>query len=202
METKRPKTLEEIMNTNVPYRAEHCVSLLNKKIDGDILELGVCKGATTFPLAEWCIKNKVSKNIYACDTFEGLPYDDKECSIGNHLRKGECTGLTLEAFQKEITVRGYNNIIIPVPGLFEDTLNSLKDIRLSFVWLDADLYKPTLEGYKFVEDRVNKGGVIGFHDYDYHKCPGVKEVVDKVLDKQKFVEILHKQNCIFFKKVI
>jgi len=188
----------------ISFRAECCIENLDraKMIDGDILELGVGGATTTFVLAEF-LKNEhiMGKKIYACDCFSGLPYTDEGTCVTSDLKKNEVCGISLEDFKSTILSRGYKDTIVPVEGIFEESLIALEDKRFCFVWLDADLYTSTLVGYEFIKDRVNIGGIIGFHDYGFRRTPGVKVVVDEVLDKSKYEKIFHEKSSIFFKRI-
>jgi O-methyltransferase len=179
---------------------EHLRSVIN--IPGDIIELGVGMGTTTFPLA-LALKGS-GKKLYACDTFVGLPYkEDLKLypeDIQQHaLQEGECKG-SLWLLQEMIRFYEVKDIVIPIEGLFENTLQKLEAQRFCFAWLDADLYLSTLAGYRFLEDRISSGGVLGFHDYKYIRCPGVDKVVDEVLDRNKFERIEFRDGCIFFRR--
>ena len=188
----------------ISFRAQCCINQLEKSlsVDGDILELGVGGATTTFVLADFLkYKQVVGKEIYACDCFSGLPYTDDGTGVISDLKKNEVCGISLKDFKAKIFIKNYSNIIIPVEGIFENTLSSLSDKRFCFAWLDADLYKSTLVGYMFIENRINIGGIIGFHDYGFRRTPGVKVVVDNVLDKSKFEQIFHEKSSIFFKRI-
>ena len=187
-----------------PIRTKLCIEHLRRVMDipGDVIELGVGRGTTTFPLA---IELKGSdKKLYACDTFEGLPAEEQPelypaASREHILQKGECRGV-FGMFEKMMFDHKVNGIIRPLVGLFENTLDILRNERFCFAWLDADLYSSTLTGYKFLEDRITPGGILGFHDYKFIRCPGVDMVIDTVLDHDKFKKIEYRDGCIFFKK--
>ena len=96
--------------------------------------------------------------------------------------------------------RGKN--ITPIIGLVEETLPLyLKDKIFNFAWVDMDLYQPTSIAYKFLEERLSIGGIIGFHDYKFPRCPGIEKVVDEEMNKDRFQFILNEWTCIFFRKV-
>ncbi len=71
--------------------------------------------------------------------------------------------------------------------MFEDTLyQQLQYKKFCFAWVDADVYQATTFGYKFLEDRMVIGGVIGFHDYGFALTPGVTKVVDTEVNYIKY----------------
>lgn len=166
-----------------------------KHLDGNLIELGVAFGATTFPLAKEA--SKVNKLIYACDTFEGLPYDD---SIITDWRcvKGEMN-YGKEFFANFLDYSVDN--VVPVRGLVEDTLPTLEHDEFCFAWVDMDLYQPTSFAYKWLENRIVVGGIIGFHDYKFHRCPGIEVVVDKEIDYTKYQVVKNDYTCIFLQRI-
>jgi O-methyltransferase len=183
-------------------RTKNCLNVLSQEklytIHGDVIELGVARGDTTFPLANLMAEMMPGKMLYACDTFSGLPYDDSmECE--NKWKKGE---LNLgNAFKAIHAIRCDKNIVM-VEGLIEETLmQRLNECSFCFAWIDLDLYQPTSYACKFLENRINSGGVIGFHDYQYVNTPGITKVVDCELDRKRFEQIGEiEANCIFFRK--
>jgi O-methyltransferase len=187
-----------------PIRTRLCIGHLRSVIDipGDVMELGVGVGTTTFALATE-LKGS-NKKLYACDTFEGLPIEEKPelyaADLLKHvLKKGECKG-SLSVFKKMIAGFQVEDIVIPVVGLFDKTLQDLAQKKICFAWLDADLYSSTLVGYKFLEDRIMPRGILGFHDYKFVRCPGVAKVINEALDQNKFKQIDCQNGCIFFKR--
>ena len=100
-----------------------------------------------------------------------------------------------------LTANPRKNIMI-VEGLVEETLPRCLSTRVfCFAWIDMDLYEPTSFAYKFLENRVHVGGVIGFHDYRYIRCPGIQKVVDEEVDKERYQKVFLGNNCIFLQRV-
>ena len=172
--------------SNYPPRTIRALEQLRlvSGLEGDIIECGVFQGCTTVAMALYLKRNKIDKKIYACDTYGGLPYD------GNHidpmLKKGECTA-SFAVFWKNVVEAGVEDYIIPVKGLVEDTLpKELAGHKFCFAFLDLDLYEPTSFVARFLTNRIVIGGVMGFHDYKFGRCPGIEIVVDQELDRQKY----------------
>lgn len=191
----------------ITSRAIDCVHMLTKVLNlfGDIIELGVGDGATSLELAQYIKKNNSTKKIFSCDVFTGLPYTDKNTPVISDLKKGECFGGTIDAFKEKIRKLELDKTVIPIIGLFEDTLlKELKKKNFCFAFVDVDLYKSALISYNFLEDRIVKGGILGFHDYKHPRTPGATLVVDKVIDRKLFRKIEYKPQdkyCIFFERI-
>lgn len=177
-------------------RSQHCVEMFKKcaHLPGDVAECGVAFGQTTFMLDPYVMA--AEKRLLAFDTFLGLPYDDEivsplQCKRGE-MNYGEQFFHAFGALKK--------TSIVPVAGLIEDTLEQFATRKFSFVWLDMDLYQPTSFAYKFFEDRMARGGLIGFHDYEFIRCPGVQVVVDKEVDYSKYERIFLENSCLFLRR--
>lgn len=178
---------------------DHCLRIFKefaaKLPEGEVAECGVALGNTTFELDPLVLAAR--KKLYAFDTFEGLPYDDaiageRQCKRGE-MNYGEEFFAKLSQLEK--------TSIVPVRGLVEETLAEFHDKTFSFVWLDMDLHLPTSFAYNFFANRMVLGGVIGFHDYGFSRCPGIKLVVDGEVDKGKYETILHRDWCYFVRRV-
>lgn len=177
-------------------RTFHCLDHLIqvKHLDGDVIEMGVAKGNTTFTLAYFMEEATPNKKIYACDTYMGLPYGESE-----KLTKGRFAHCG-DIFKETLQSAKLKNIEI-VEGAIENTLTSLSDKVFCFAWLDMDLYASTSFGYKFLEDRMVPGGIIGFHDYQFVNCPGIEIVVDREVNYDKYEVISPlKNNSLFLRK--
>ncbi len=174
-------------------RTLHCLNQLNsvKHLAGDVIELGVAKGTTTFALSYFMLENAKDKILYACDTFSGFPYSEGQLKEGSFNYGND--------FKKLQSILKYKNITM-VEGLVEETLPSLSDKQFCFAWVDMDLKVPTSFAYKFLEERIVLGGIIGFHDYGFHLCPGIKEVVDNEVDYTKYRKVLNADICIFLQR--
>ncbi len=183
--------MEDLVRSNLCLeKLKSCIHL-----EGDVAECGVAFGQTTFILDE--IVKQTNKSLLAFDTFSGLPYDDSIVSE-YQCKRGEMDYGQI-FFDKLKLLK--ETSIIPVKGLIEDTLKNFNGIKFCFVWLDLDLYIPTSYAYRFFEDRIVKGGIIGFHDYKFCRCPGIEIVVDKEVDYNKYEKILNENSCLFIKRV-
>ncbi len=126
-------------------------------IPGDVAELGEAWGAS----AKLILQYSQDRRLHLFDTFSGLPDPGKEDSA--KFRAG--------GFRSDVDeVRDYlgspaaSRVSFYV-GLFPDTAAAAADKRFSFVHLDADLYRSTLDGLKFFYPRMSPGGIIISHDY-------------------------------------
>jgi O-methyltransferase len=136
------------------------------KLDGSIAEVGVYRGGS----AKLMCNYKGTKELYLFDTFEGLPYLDKE---SNYFKKGQYSS-PFEAVKSSL--QNYENIHL-FKGLFPASALPVGEKRFCFVHLDVDLYKSTKDCLDFFYNRMTKGGMILSHDYPL--IPGVKKAFDE-----------------------
>lgn len=172
-------------------RRVHCLDMLNrvKGVPGDVIELGVGFGGTSIPLALWMLENTLDKRLFACDAFHGLPHSEGELQAG----EWNCG----DKFIRAIEHLPLGNVRV-LRGLIEETLPKLAEARFCFAWLDLDLYLPTSAATEWLTDRMTPGGIIGFHDYGFERCPGIAKVVDHELDLTKYERLLSANSCVFF----
>lgn len=142
-----------------------------EKIPGHLAELGVYKGETARLLRH----ASPNRSLYLFDTFHGFPASDL---VGE---QGEAATYTSENFadtsvNKVLQFIGPSEKVHICEGYFPDTTHGLEDQQFALVNMDADLYKPTLEGLKFFYPRLSPGGVLLVHDHD-DRWPGLQNAV-------------------------
>ena len=180
-------------------------SLVN---EGDFVEMGCYKGDTSLLLAEilqhyflghtrgrspelMVQKNDVCntsaiKHLWIYDSFEGLPEKGEEdfSEAGKDFKKGE-----LFVTKREVKER-FLRAGLPVPVIKKAWFNDLssEDMpeKISFAFLDGDLYESIRDSLKLVEGRMSERGVILVHDYNNPALPGVAKAVDEWLENKKY----------------
>src|SRR5690606_25373296 len=114
---------------------------LTKNVPGDIIEVGVYKGGTAQVLAE----ETTGKKIYLCDTFQGIPYQDKTI---DHHRVGDFGDVNYTDILN--FAQQHENIVV-LTGIFpKDTGVVVKDSKFSLVHLDVDVYQSYIECLNFL----------------------------------------------------
>lgn len=193
------KNIRDFNGHCLHYLAQVAINGISN-LEGNVIELGA--GYNSLLMGSLLKTYQINKKVFACDCFEGLPYVSKEDAfINGELTKGQWFQGDKEDFMAEIKNMNLEQYVIIVPGLIEDTLGTrLGDEKFCFAWCDLDLYKSTLIGYQFLEDRIVKDGILGFHDYEVTYCPGIKKVIDENLDRNKFKEIYRIITSIFFQR--
>lgn len=146
---------------------------LVKNIPGDMAECGVYKGATAWFICTFIRELGLHKTLHVFDSFEGLSKpknEDGEYWKAGNLATDEATCReNLSSFDFVKYYKGW------IPGRFTE----VESIRFSFVHIDVDLYRPTLDSLSFFYERLNKGGIIICDDYGFTTCPGAKKAMDE-----------------------
>lgn len=156
----------------------------NRKIIGEIAEVGVYKGDFALKLSQLFPKRK----LYLFDTFEG--FDERDISLDkkfSNANRKTFADTSIELIREKIS---HNKLIIR-KGYFPDTLKD-DDYKqqFAFVSLDTDLFKPIYDGLSFFYPRLAKGGYIFIHDYNNTEYAGCKEAVNQYIQENNITTIL------------
>ena len=140
---------------------DRALQVKTDNINGDVAEVGVARGGSAKLLASIF----QDKKIHLFDTFQGLPHEDiiSGTVIGDFSESESDARELLSKFQ---------NVEINV-GVFPETINLDNKNNYSFVHLDADTYKSTMDGLIYFYPRMAKGGIILIDDYMFDELPGV-----------------------------
>ncbi|GAA0104094.1 hypothetical protein UT300013_07160 [Paraclostridium sordellii] len=165
-------------------------------IPGEILEFGVYKGASIIRFATYreLLENTYSRKIIGFDIFGEFPKtdnDDDNKFIQRFEEQGG-NGISKEALEDFIKHKNINNIEL-IKGNIFDTLDEFleknKQIKISLLHLDLDVYKPTKFILEKLYERMVPGGIIVFDDYGTVK--GATDAIDEFLkEKNKKIEKL------------
>jgi O-methyltransferase len=151
-----------------------------RKINGSTAELGVYRGDfakninITFP----------DRKLYLFDTFEGFAERDiKTEKNGGYSRSktGYFSSTSVELVLRKMKYR--ENCVIK-KGCFPDTVLDV-DERFVFVSIDCDLFEPILSGLEYFYPRLEKGGYIFVHEYNYSRFSGARDAVNKYIEKRE-----------------
>jgi O-methyltransferase len=159
-----------------------------EKIEGDLAEAGVYKGATAAVML--CASQR--KLLHLFDTFEGLPNSE------NQFKEGSWRGTLGDVISN---LGKWQNRAMYHPGLFPKSAVGLENVRFSFVHLDLDLYESTSAALSWFWPRLTVGGAILSHDYPL--SPGVVRAFDEffsALPSTVFIPLSGHQ-CIAIKTV-
>lgn len=176
-----------LMGYNEAYQLYMCVERTSK-ISGDIAEVGTYMGSS----AKLICEAKGMRNLYAFDTFEGLP--DLQNVDDVHLKKGDFKS-SYDLVKSYLS--SYQNVFI-IKGIFPESADPIKDKNFSFVNLDVDIFQSTKDCLEFFYSRMNKGGIILSHDYI--TLAGVRKAFDEFFkDKPEVIIEMSGTQCLVVK---
>ena len=175
-----------------PYDAYMIYSLVKtqSKLDGNMAEIGVFQGGS----AKLICEAKGTRNLYLFDTFEGLQnISDVDTHFGkkfwNENQFNNTDQKSVEKFLEK-----YKNVNV-TKGIFPDSAEIIKELKFSFVHLDVDLYKSTIDCLKYFYPRLVNGGIILIHDFH---TDGIKKAIKDFLveNKVQIIELSGTQGII------
>lgn len=155
-------------------------------INGSVVECGVFNGAGLF---SWAILSEIyepvnhTRKIIGFDTFGGFPSVTNEDNLSDYKSKrGDLRGDTLEALKQSVLKhdleRNLSHIekIELIKGNFMETggayLDGNRHTLISLLYLDFDLYEPTMEALKLFIPRMCSGGIVAFDELNCANFPG------------------------------
>lgn len=171
-------------------------------LPGDIVELGVYRGATLLGWANFLeIRNMGDrhKKIVGFDNFKGFgDFDEKDGKEKPEVGK-QAGGFNSTEFEEQL--RDAINIFdhdrfIPykprihlVKGNIEETIPKYLEenpgMRIALLHFDVDLYKPTKVALEHMWDLVVPGGVVVFDEYGIPPWEGESRAVDEFFADKK-----------------
>lgn len=140
---------------------------ISQHLVGDFAEVGVYRGGTSMLLK----LSAPEKTVHAFDTFAGIP---NATATDGHVN-GDFP------VNRDEVVQRLNALGIVVhEGYFPATVEHL-DKRFSLAHFDGDTYQSCQDFLDYFYPRMVTGGVMVFDDYEWHRCPGVKQAITSFL---------------------
>jgi len=196
-ETRERIDLIEAIEAFPRYVTKACLSKFLSRVDifrnhvlpvhGDIVECGVLHGASLFTWAKLSsIFEPVNhtRRIWGFDTFEGFKefHPTHDANSTPHFKPGDLRGLSLERMQEAVDVYDLNRPLAHIQkvGLVKGDLVETASkwveenphATIAMLYLDVDLYKPTLAALEAFVPLMPKGAVIVFDEANYSRFPG------------------------------
>ncbi|MEP7163335.1 MAG: TylF/MycF/NovP-related O-methyltransferase [Ferruginibacter sp.] len=147
-------------------------SQLVKNVQGDTVECGSYKGATSYLICQSIQQYGQSKTHHIFDSFEGL--SKPVAADGTYWKAGDLT-TSEEVCRNNLSAFSF---VKYYKGWIPDKFPEVKDLHFSFVHIDVDIYQPTLDSISFFYERLNKGGIMICDDYGFSNCLGAKKAMD------------------------
>lgn len=147
---------------------------LYRDMNGVCAECGVFQGDFA-SVINTCFADRT---LYLFDTFMG--FDERDVAIESSCdyssaRVSDYAGTSTELVMSKMK---YPDKVIVRRGYFPETAFDITE-KFCFVNLDLDLYKPTLEGLKWLSDKMEENGIILVHDYFSTNFRGIYAAVNE-----------------------
>lgn len=145
-------------------------TVIKDDVKGDVIETGVWRGGSCiFMKAVLDLHDQTDRNVWVCDSFEGLPPPDTdkyEHDTGDILYQHDMLRISQEEVAGNFArYELLDDRVKFVKGFFEDTLPKLETGPMAVLRLDGDMYGSTIVALDSLYDRVSDGGFIIVDDY-------------------------------------
>lgn len=159
--------------------------LIERKVPGDIAELGVYRGFSARLIHHYIPERK----LYLFDTFKGFDERDVKAERTATGRREQTLSFSQTGVERALkNIAPQNKNVQVFPGYFPETVPEfLTEARFAFVHLDADLYEPMMAGLNYFYNKVIPGGFILAHDYN--SWPGSRKAVREFFSDKRELPI-------------
>ena len=194
--SKNQDYMQQVTARETEILLQELKKTLNNNIPGDVVEFG-CYKADTSVLYQKLLESMGhggafqpdnhtpstdQKILWLYDSFEGLPAKTREdnSAAGDAFQAGELLVTKREVVEK------FKKMGLKLPKIkkaFFDDLDIIYDIpeKISYAFLDGDLYQSIKTSLNLVSSKMSQGGVIIVHDYNNPELPGSARAVDEWL---------------------
>ena len=172
--------------------------ILDKNIQGDIVEVGVWKGGSIISMLMTLQKNNsLNRNVHLYDTFSGMtPHTDKDFDQDNRTAESLISSdpfwlciSSLDEVKNNIKVSSdYPEDLIKY-HVGDICKNEYIPEKIAFLRLDTDWYESTKCELEMFYNSVASGGVIMLDDYGHWQ--GCKRAVDEFLKDKPDIKIIN-----------
>ncbi|MDM8542687.1 TylF/MycF/NovP-related O-methyltransferase [Desulfococcaceae bacterium HSG9] len=151
--------------------AERIHSLMNltqdvnhRKIEGDIVECGSCKGGSSAALRV-CMGDY--RKLWIYDSFEGLPETNKK--DGQEAKKwiGDCKSTVQNVLEVMALTNAKDEEFVIRKGLFSDTFRQTLPKKVALLHCDADWYESVMLVLETFYPLIPDGGVVILDDFGH-----------------------------------
>ena len=194
--SKNQDYMQQVTARETEILLQELTKTLTHNIPGDVVEFG-CYKADTSVLYQKLLESMGhggvfqsdnhtpstdQKTLWLYDSFEGLPAKTREdnSAAGDAFQAGELLVTKREVIEK------FKKMGLKLPKIkkaFFDDLDIIYDIpeKISYAFLDGDLYQSIKTSLHLVTEKMSQGGVIIVHDYNNPELPGSARAVDEWL---------------------
>lgn len=161
-------------------------------IKGDFIELGIHRGNTSLLIKKILDIFKIKKKLFLLDHFKGLVnFTNNDTKISKKFKfKYRSKKSQVETFINFFKFKNVKIINKDATTLKEGFFD--KKQKFCFVYLDMDLYEPTMNALNSIHNHVSKGGYIIFDEglkKDWSEGKAIKKFYNLNKKKYKIIKI-------------
>jgi len=146
-------------------------------LPGDILEVGVWRGASAAILAAAARRWMPEARIWLCDTFTGVV---KAGEHDSHYTGGEHADTTVGMVESLLGRMGVTKAQILVGVFPDETGAEIANQQIALCHIDVDVYQSAADIVAWLAPRMPCGGILVFDDYGVSSCKGITRLVDEL----------------------
>jgi hypothetical protein len=118
--------------------------------------------------------------VIVCDSFEG--FEQLDSTLDKNFRDDMFRNTSQRSVEELFRSRGRTFQI--VAGFFPQSCAGVELSPISFVHLDADLYRSTIESLEFLRDRMLEHSLVVLDDY-FRRAEGVNRAVEEFVARHR-----------------
>ncbi len=156
-----------------------------KDLPGDVIELGVFKGAS---FVRWLtfrnlLENENSRKVIGFDSFGYFPetsYEKDKEYREKFIKEAGSESIKKDELEKVLAHKRLSNYELVEGNILESLpkwIENNQSRKIALLHIDTDVYEPCKIALELLWDRVVKGGIIIFDDYG--TFPGETKAVDE-----------------------
>lgn len=169
-----------------------------KNVKGDIYEFGVFKGASLIRFLTFRDYFNLKKKVYGFDAYGKFPetkidncHKSRDKTFAKYHDKIAGVGLKKKKLQEILKKKKFKRVELiqgDVCKTLNKFLNKKKNLNISLLHLDMDVFYPTIFVLEKLYKFVSKNGVVLIDDYGHIK--GATIAINEFLKKNKKIKLL------------
>ena len=147
---------------------------------GDIVEFGSYKGGSAIFMASLLRSFGSGAKVFALDTYAGMPPTDK---LRDMHSAGDFADTSLAEFRRDIDKAKLGEFVVPLQGLFSDTLPGVLagGRRIALAHVDCDIYEGVKYAIEASRPHMVRDGYFVFDDPLHGSCLGAMQAIEETL---------------------
>lgn len=139
-----------------------------RDIDGSVVEIGCAHGLTTTFIYEYMRDSGFPKDYLCVDTFEGFTAEDIAVETEQRGKTHRWYGRVfkdnhVDWFKESLRQRGITDVRVLKSDISSVSADKLP-ARVSFCFIDVDIYRPVKRALELIYPRLSPGGIIVVDD--------------------------------------